>query len=171
MLEVERVLKPTQGAIEWREMSSVDSGETFRGIFVVTLQGDCDLSGCMLMHRDHPVMVQLKPLGYAASTDNRIMPFATVYCDRIRDQLAPIAARVENSLREKMLGVAIGRVVAHELFHMITRSARHAKRGLAKSYYTPYDLAVEPLDFEPQQIEMMRGEIGPQPGTEIVSGF
>ena len=171
MLEVERIFQPTNETIAWRELSTADAGETFHGIYVIKLRGSCGLWGFLLDYREPPPSAELKPLGCTTSTDRQILPFATLFCDRVSSLIMPELAGLDAEHRDRALGRALGRVLAHELFHMITRSSQHSRRGIVKSYYTRHDLAADSLRFEPAQIEMIRRQIGHRENQASNSGF
>ncbi|HEX3992985.1 MAG TPA: hypothetical protein VHX39_17575, partial [Acetobacteraceae bacterium] len=80
-----------------------------------------------------PIYDELGPYARTWMADGDVLPFGEVDC-----------ARVVNSVRDAMsggdlpnwadqlLGRALGRVVAHELVHMLTRSVRHGRDGVTR---------------------------------------
>ena len=52
-----------------------------------------------------------------------------------------------------LLGRALGRVVAHELFHMLSRSNAHAREGLARESLTGQQLIAPVLQFTPADFD------------------
>jgi hypothetical protein len=103
-------------------------------------------------------------------------PFVWVHVPNVRATvgLGPegSAAIVELSA-ERAFGVALGRVIAHELVHVMAPSAPHGK-GLMSEMLTRYQLTEARLDVEPA-VKMavraaLRGEPGPPPaGTGVLA--
>ena len=70
-------------------------------------------------------------LGSTFTSDGEILPFGRVECDRIRASLQRVS-HFNAQEGQRQLGQAMGRVVVHELYHMLSRSAVHTKEGLTK---------------------------------------
>ena len=49
---------------------------------------------------------------------------------------------------ETRLGIAIGRVLAHELYHYLLQTPAHSATGIAEAVYTPKALLGRSLRFE-----------------------
>jgi hypothetical protein len=68
--------------------------------------------------------------------------------------------------RDLLLGRALGRVVAHELYHIVAQTARHGRAGVAKPFHTPDDLRRDGASFEEEDraaIFRQRGPVLPLP--------
>jgi hypothetical protein len=61
-----------------------------------------------------------------------VMPYAEIQCDQIRTGLAGVRLGPSQKDRQRALGLALGRVVAHELYHVLAKTTAHAEHGLAK---------------------------------------
>jgi hypothetical protein len=59
---------------------------------------------------------------------------------------------MEPSQAETLFGRALGRVVAHELIHMISGSAIHSHEGIARSAFSRNDLTTERLALSPTDL-------------------
>jgi hypothetical protein len=68
-----------------------------------------------------------------------------VECDRVRGTLgeAHIAGTAEE--RDVLYGRALGRVLAHELFHILSGSKAHSKQGVMQKYLSAAKLVGEHL--------------------------
>jgi hypothetical protein len=51
-------------------------------------------------------------------------------------------------------------VIAHELYHLLAHTTRHASYGIAKAYYTGADLASQRLRFDEGQLRAVRESSG-----------
>ena len=57
--------------------------------------------------------------------------------------------------RQSIFGRAVGRVLAHELFHVFTGTTRH-RSGVAKAEFTRRELLADPFQFKPEESHSMR---------------
>ncbi len=58
---------------------------------------------------------------------------------------------VPGNEREGAYGRALGRVLAHELYHIFGNTTHHASEGVAKESYTVQDLLTEEFQFEAKE--------------------
>ena len=49
---------------------------------------------------------------------------------------------------DKLMGRAVGRVLAHELVHILSNSKQHGKEGVAKTALSPTNLIAESLKLD-----------------------
>jgi hypothetical protein len=54
------------------------------------------------------------------------------------------------------LGRAIARVSAHEIYHMLTGSERHARRGIARSSHSRAELTAPRFGFAQKETDWLR---------------
>ena len=73
-----------------------------------------------------------------------VLPFAEVECDAIRRiaDSAPVRDRAQ------ALGQTMGRVVAHELYHVLLQTQHHASQGLAKAVLSWKELLHATFDLD-----------------------
>lgn len=65
----------------------------------------------------------------------------TVFLDRLVRMLEDSRLRdVPKALRERLVGRAIGRIIAHEIGHILLRSKHHTERGLMRAVQRPDEL-------------------------------
>jgi len=107
--------------VRLREQATVD--ETFEDVVLVKLKGTCK------MERLIPFMDERGPLAWTHSTDGAILPFAEVSCDRIANVVARAMWGGERKQADKYLGRALGRVLAHELYHILGKTHEHNADG------------------------------------------
>jgi hypothetical protein len=65
--------------------------------------------------------------------------------------------KLTRDLRDRLIGRAVGRVIAHELGHYILQSARHQDRGLMRANYSSNDLVGSWL--EPFRVPTLDGPV------------
>jgi hypothetical protein len=74
----------------------------------------------------------------------RVLPFSEVQCDQVRKTLFALEPTAGKNEKQEALGLAMARVVAHELYHVLASSTAHASRGLAKAVLPFSDLVAKP---------------------------
>jgi hypothetical protein len=63
-----------------------------------------------------------------------------VECDEVRKALNYLGPEANKKQRQTVLGLVMGRVVAHELYHILARTTAHAAEGLARAISSFEDL-------------------------------
>src|SRR5260370_8239672 len=82
--------------------------------------------------------------------EGTVRPFSDVEFNRIRRSIAPLALGSSIEEREALLGRAMGRVLAHELFHVFANTEKHGHEGVTKTSYSRKDLVAESFEFDSQ---------------------
>lgn len=147
--EVESLLDLDGLDIKWRDIGS-RRHEVFDHIVIVRFSGECRLE---------PAGDDVAPrvvLGYSHVSDGGVLPFAEIDCRRVR---GIIGAHHPARFADAVFGRALGRVMAHEIFHILTGTLRHAKAGVAKETLTRSELTAERLGFEKGNLEAMRRKV------------
>jgi hypothetical protein len=145
--ELHQIMSPLGFAFEWRALAAND-GEASSVIAVATFGGSC-------IAEASPAAVT-GALGWTHVTDGEILPFSEIDCDRIRTFLASGLARFRKENREEAFGRAVGRVLAHELYHVLARTAHHGTWGVAKAAYTAEELLSRTFRFEAKESHVLR---------------
>lgn len=126
-IELNDIMKETGRKLDVRLRNQAAPNETFEDVVLVKLKGTCK------MERMIPFMDERGPLAFTHSTDGAILPFAEVSCDRIANAVASAMWGGERKQADKYLGRALGRVLAHELYHILGKTHEHNADGsLAK---------------------------------------
>jgi hypothetical protein len=144
-LEVQTIMAPMGLNFQWLSLSASDGRKTAVELAVIDFKGRCDVAGLMT-HDTNP-----GPLGWTHISDGVILPFADVDCSAIRGfiQKELLTTRVES--RAQVFGRALGRVLAHELYHIFANTTRHGAQGVAREFYTAYDLLSADFQFEARE--------------------
>ncbi|HWQ55111.1 MAG TPA: hypothetical protein VN442_15595 [Bryobacteraceae bacterium] len=159
--ELAEIMEPAGLDVEWRPVDSPRSLEPVFTLVVAGFKGSCDiedLSGGR---------TGTGALGWTHTTDGDVLPFTAMDCDRIRGFIGPLVARAEQKDRETLMGRAMARVLAHELYHVLARTMDHAKVGVGKSRYTPRDLLSPQFRFEDRQCRALRTAMLPRLGRTL----
>jgi len=139
--------------LEWRSLAAATGSEVSAQLAVIRFRGRCDVNGL------NPHRVQPGPLGWTHESDGVILPFGAVDCDRIRTFLQVDLLGVPAAERELVFGRAVGRVLAHELYHIFTRSPHHSPEGVGKAAYAVRDLLAGRFVFDASEsMELRNGQ-------------
>jgi hypothetical protein len=148
--ELSAIMAPLGLEFTWRDLATSRGNEVSVELVVVTFKGECDTSG------DYYSTGETGALGWTHISDGAILPFSDVDCDKIRRFINAEIKTQEPADREVVYGRAVGRVLAHELYHVFTNTTRHASWGVAKAFYSPKDLVSEKFQFQEKDTTALR---------------
>ena len=131
--EAEKIMESSGYRLDWRALKENQGREAFAHVVVVKFHGKCRL--------EYPATEgdagESVTMASTLVQDRHVLPFSDVQCDEVRKVLAYGTPPD----RQKALGLALGRVVAHELYHLLVDKTKHATAGLTKATHTWIDLA------------------------------
>ena len=148
--EVEAIMAPIGLRFEWRDLGKTGGHEVSAELAVVTFKGRCDAAGLTSRSRFEGA------LGWTHVSDGQILPFTDINCDRVRQltQSGLLVFRAED--RAANYGRALGRVLAHELYHIFASTTRHGSIGVAKESYNMQDLLADDFQFQAKESRMLQ---------------
>jgi hypothetical protein len=155
---VEEIMSPSGLEFQWRELQQSGGNQVSVELAVVSFKGQCHTSGPQPAHSGSGA------LGWTHMSDGVILPFADVDCDRIHNFLHRDLAAIPADSRDEVFGRAVGRVLAHELYHIFANTAKHQSCGVGKSAYTVQELLSEDFRFEGHEPDALRAN-RPRPAT------
>jgi hypothetical protein len=85
------------------------------------------------------------PLAFAWSSGGEILPFGEVNCDRIVKSARGAMSSGDYARANQLVGRAMGRVLAHELLHILTGSPHHSTMGISQPALSGRQLIEEVL--------------------------
>jgi hypothetical protein len=135
--ELQSLMRNSGVELNWRQLDELSASDSFASLVVVRFHGFCEMQAQAPPLSDEPVA-----LGYTHLANGHVIPFADVECDRIRSSLAS-AETGQNMHSDLQLGRAIGRVLAHELHHIIDRTRAHTEHGISRKSLSPRDLIAD----------------------------
>lgn len=144
--EAAKILKRSGLAFHWR-VSPAD--EVYAGLLIVVrLRGRCDMDS-------QPAEMRTGALGWSHEVNGKILPFSDLACDRIRGVIQP--AMPENRVQENLLlGRAMGRVLAHELYHVLANTDGHRAGGVTQPGLSARELTSGHMDLRLSDIEAIQ---------------
>ena len=142
--EAEALLEGAGFRIDWRSLSGSASSQTAE-LAVVDLRGSCtaDPSPSHAPLPDGDVV-----LASTAVIDGRVEPFSDLDCNAVGRLLAPALSRTPAGFRSYLYGRAMGRILAHDLYHVIVKTRDHDAAGVAKPCFSIADLLGSSFEFE-----------------------
>jgi hypothetical protein len=156
-IELDAIMVPLDLQFDWRSLEQASGREASAELVVVSFKGECQSEW-------RPQQLQKGPLGWTHMADGAILPFADVDCDRIRDLMTHSLAMAVPPERARMLGRAMARVLAHELYHFLMNTTRHSSSGIAKASYTAAELTCPYLRFDDAHLRLPGQEKVHPPG-------
>jgi hypothetical protein len=141
--EAAHILKQSGVVLRWRlgEPSQVVNGL----LVVIKLVGRCDMDGS-------PAFLVPGPLGWSHEVDGIILPFSDLACDHIRGAVQSVMLSGNQLRGNVLLGRAMGRVLAHELYHIVADTSEHGHNGVAQAALSPRELTSGPLELQPSEV-------------------
>jgi len=149
--ETQEILAGSGVHLDWRLRSEVGS-ESFAELVMVTFKGNCSVDS----HTQQTMIPG--PLASTHVSGDRVQPFADVFCDHVAALTRPAIVSGEFGNADPTMGRALAKVLAHELMHMITKSAAHGTNGVAKATLTGRQLADHETTLESDDLERIREE-------------
>lgn len=120
------ILKSSGFHLAWAEKGK-DPQATYNYLAVMTFRGSCEFDP------GPPRSFPPGPYAFTHISNGEVLPFGEVDCDRIVSAVREATLDGSQVGGNQVLGRALGRVVAHELVHMVTRSTQHASDGVEKT--------------------------------------
>jgi hypothetical protein len=146
------VLKSSGIRLNWRILGEGPT-EAYNRLVVMTFRGACEYDPVP------PRYDESGPLALTRMTDGEILPFGEVDCARLASSVRYAMSGGDYSRADKLVGRAMGRVVAHELVHMLTKSTRHGSEGVEKASLSGKQLIEESLPLSLFDIDRLKREL------------
>jgi hypothetical protein len=147
--ELEAIMKNSGLAFEWR-LRGEPNQETSNHLVVVRFKGKCVIEPVGYLYDERG------PLAFTYSTDGAVQPYSEVACDKVTSSIRSAMAGGDFAYADELLGRALGRVLAHELVHMLSKSGGHARVGIQKSALSGKLLIAPDLQLDAADLEKLR---------------
>jgi len=156
--EMDRLLHAAGIPVDFRLRSEVRLGDQLDQLVLATFKGRCAVDPAPLA----PANPVDPALAFTHVTDGQIQPFAVVLCDKVVAAIRPAMWGSDFRRADLLLGRALARVLAHEIFHILGKEHQHSSEGLFKHALSGRDLIAESLDFHPQDLQRLRASTAPE---------
>jgi len=91
--------------------------------------------------------VDVDRLAYTVEDHGKILPFVSVDCTALQQILASDLGREPRARRDGLYGRAVGRLVAHEIYHIQSQIRGHSRDGVAEASVSSRELIAERFEF------------------------
>jgi len=123
--EVEEAFQDARLRIDWLSREEA-AGGVLGDLAVIRFRGKCMFQPEIAAAREPAA------LAVTHVSDGVILPFSDVACDRIAALVQPLIPGTKAARGDALFGRAMGRVVAHELVHILSRSIAHGTTGVVE---------------------------------------
>jgi hypothetical protein len=118
--------------------------EIQNGLLVVaSLAGECDSDPELWAGAE----TLSRTLAFTPLENGNVLPFSTVNCSSLGQFLSPALRQQPKARRDYLYGRAMGRVLAHELYHVIAQTRGHSREGVGEAAMSVRDLTGEQFVF------------------------
>ncbi|HUI77117.1 MAG TPA: hypothetical protein VLY24_04360 [Bryobacteraceae bacterium] len=148
--EVKSILRDSGRTLEWRSWAEATE-TTAEEMAVVRFRGNCTIRPGLREASEGP-------LGFTFLSNGTVLPFSEVACERLSNLVQPTVAGLELPEAEVVLGRAMGRVVAHELVHILSRSTEHGHDGVARPELSTIQLTEGRLALSAKDLVRITGQ-------------
>ena len=147
-LEFARAVKNSM-AVEWRmrdELPATSVGD----LVLFTFKGRCVMDTV-----PPPIYDETGPLAWTSTADHTPLPFGQVSCDQVRNVVLKAMWGADFSHGDMLFGRALGRVVAHEVYHMVAKTTGHGASGVTRPALTGAQLISGSLTVDDDSLDRM----------------
>jgi hypothetical protein len=162
--ETEDIMHLAGVPIVWHGGGSYVAGR----LAVIRLQGSCQADaqlpfGMIVSGASNDP----EALGKTHVSNGEVLPFADILCDQIHKFiLTPLRSGANAAIRDQMLGRALARVIAHELYHIVLKTKEHGKSGIARATQSAMQLVAPRIVFSRADEKRLASEIN---GEDVVA--
>lgn len=147
--EAEGIIKDSGVHLDWKSREAVGAS-SYPNLVLVRFKGRCVLEPDPILYDERG------PFAFTYSSDGNVLPFTEVACDHVTASVQSAISGDDFSRLDYLMGRALGRVVAHELVHILTRSENHAREGVAKTALSGKELIGAPLRLTRVEVEKLK---------------
>lgn len=143
--ETEGILKAAGLRLDWR-LPADAARETFDDLVVVQFKGTCEAEAAPYVYDERG------PMAFTYSSDGNVQPFAQVSCAQVAASVRSAMCGDEFQRADVLFGRALGRVLVHELVHILTGSGEHGREGVQRSALSGKELISGSLLLSPADL-------------------
>jgi hypothetical protein len=118
-------------------------------LVVVKLVGRCDMDAPQGSSKPGP-------LGWSHEVNGVVLPFSDLACDNIRASVQNARLAGSQIRGNFLLGRAMGRVLAHELYHIVADTADHGENSVAQPALSARELTSGQLELGPSDVDAIQ---------------
>ncbi|HWF11916.1 MAG TPA: hypothetical protein VG297_25785 [Bryobacteraceae bacterium] len=146
------ILRSSGVELDWK-MLGEDPFATYSDLVVMTFKGSCEFEPAPPRYDE---LGPIGPLAMTKTTNGEVQPFGEVDCTRVVNAARGAMSQEDFARGDLLIGRAMGRVVAHELVHMLTKSSQHGTEGVEKSALSGRQLIASWLPLSAFDIDRLK---------------
>jgi hypothetical protein len=147
--EMNAIMKDTGLELDFRSLKDFNPNVPVSDLVVVKFRGTCQMDTMPILFDERG------PLAFTHSTDGEVLPFSEVACDRVRHSVESAMWGGDRRRADLLLGRALGRVLAHELVHIVAKSHKHGRKGIAMTSLSGVQLIADRLELDAHDVERL----------------
>ncbi|MDP9170954.1 MAG: hypothetical protein M3N54_10085 [Acidobacteriota bacterium] len=155
LLEMQRessqIIRASGVRLDFRSRADAASG-IYSDLVVMTFKGSCTFDPAP------PIYDETGPYAITRTANGEVQPFGEVDCDRVVNSVRSAMFGADYGRADQLIGRALGRVVAHEIVHMLTKSGQHGREGVEKAALSGRQLISASLPLSALDIDRLRQE-------------
>jgi hypothetical protein len=149
--EATQIIESSGIRLDWQRRENI-SAAVFNDLVVMTFKGSCTFDPAP------PRYDELGPYAITRTANGEVQPFGEVDCDRVVNSVRTAMFGEDYAKGELLIGRALGRVVAHELVHMLTKSGKHGQEGVEKAALSGKQLIARSLPLSAMDVDRLKLE-------------
>lgn len=138
--EVAQLMQRTGYNVDVKLKSEIGPADEFEDLVLVTFRGTCNMANYAAF------LDERGPLAWTHTTEGQILPFSEIACDNVRRAVAGALWGGQRAKQDVLFGRALGRIVAHELYHIVLKSHAHDKKGVFQESLSGNQLIADRLE-------------------------
>lgn len=142
------ILKNAPITVDWRTRRQAQR-EALSNLLVVRFKGACTFDPVPYLYDERG------PMAFTYLAGGSVQPFSDVACDKVATVIRSAFAGSDYSRGNFLLGRALGRVLAHELVHMLSASAVHGREGIARESLSGNQLIAPELRLAAEDLQRL----------------
>jgi hypothetical protein len=140
--------------LEWRSLPHETAEPVEAPIVIVAMHGICQPP----QRADVlPPLIAPSSLATTAVSEGEVLPFSSIECETLSRMLGAPLAKQEK--QDFLYGRAMGRLIAHELFHILTKTRDHDIGGVGKSHFSAKDVLADHFEFDTTTLVKFRAPV------------
>ncbi len=151
--ELRSIMTPIGLNFDWRPISEAQN-QISAELVVVSFKGACDIDDLAA------VPVPNAALGWTHLSEGVILPFSDIDCSAIHRFVQVDLRKIRKARQAEAYGRAVGRVLAHELYHVFANTQHHGSIGIGKAAYTVEELLSPTFRFETHETRALKDSKG-----------
>ena len=143
--ELASIMAASEIRVSLKNRAELADHEQFENVVLFHMRGTCSMKAMPV----GALSDERGPLAMTYSVNGELLPFGEVQCDRVRASVRRTVGLSDPEAHEPEFGVALARVMAHEVYHMVAHTADHSHAGVAKAALSSRELTGKRLDLDP----------------------